>query len=118
MEKTNSGVNEKIKQYVDRLSKALKEDPKSLTDVERRLASRAEANRAAATKCNEEITRLLDQVKQAQARIRSLEVQAESLLGKASGLYESLAVTEFDLDSATEISTESVERPEPPETNA
>lgn len=121
MEKTNSDLNKRISNYINQMTESLKNNPESLSEMEKKIANRAEANRATALKCEEEIDKLNDQIQQAQTRIRTLELQSQAALGKASGLYESLAVEKFNLDSTPEAAPESVEgqkEPEPVETNA
>jgi chromosome segregation ATPase len=75
-------------QYIEDLIKRLDEGAKGLDKREVRLATKLRDARARADALAVDTQKLNDQIVQANARLRSQEVQLSDAVGKANGLYE------------------------------
>ena len=86
------------KQYTDYVAsvlKALDSDPTSLNKDELRLATRHRKEMWNLNRLQKDIGQLHDQMHQAEARLRSLELQAADTQGKVSGFMEYLISLKF-----------------------
>jgi hypothetical protein len=82
---------EVTKAYLDRAIKTFKSDRSNLSSREQRFLTKYYESLGKADRARQDIVNLKNQVTQAEAQIRSLELQAESAQGKALGLLEMMA---------------------------
>jgi len=83
-------------EFVKDLLKRFREDPAQFSKHERRLGTKYEATRDSANRTTGELEQLRNQIIQGEARVRSLELQAQAEFGKAEGFLESLVELTYD----------------------
>jgi len=85
-------------EYVQQLFADLEKNPKKLSPRELRLMTRVKQGQEKANETAGQIGKMRDQVAQLTAQIRSLELQHQGELGRASGLLDSLVDDHFASD--------------------
>lgn len=73
----------------------LDNSPDELTKFEKRLGEKLKEHRSRADQLVQETNQMRDQLKQGEARLRSLELQLESAAGKANGVLETIVELHF-----------------------
>jgi len=87
-----------IQMYVQNVLKQNEADPSKLTKEERRLAGKYAAESRRLGQIQQETSQLRDQIRQMEARVRSLELQAADSQGRANGFLDYMASAKFDED--------------------
>jgi len=87
---------QKVEAYVRQVVGALKDDPSSLSPKEKRFGSKYVEVLQRVQQIEGDLTQLREQVRQSEARVRSLELQHQSETGRASAFLESLVSLKFD----------------------
>lgn len=88
----------KARAYIDQLQKDVEENPESLEKMELNLARRMLTLKAKADSSAKQVDTLRNQINQAEARIRSLSLQAQNYIGQSNGFAESLISMKFGVD--------------------
>ncbi len=84
--------------YIQEVMTSLENDPSSLTGTERKFGSKYAEVSQRVRQIETDLTQLREQVRQAEARIRSLELQHQAENGRAAAFLESLVSLKFDVD--------------------
>lgn len=92
---------QRIHEYVQGVLGALEKSPGSLSKTERRFGAKYAETHQKVRQIEGELTQLREQIRQGEARIRSLELQHQAESGRAGGFLESLVSLKFDEDDAT-----------------
>ena len=87
-----------VQKYIDDAMKRLDENPDSLEKFERRLLSKIRKSSVSAQQSFKDLQDLRNQITQAEARLRSVELQAESYQGQVSAYIDEIVSLKFDLD--------------------
>jgi hypothetical protein len=85
----------KYQEYVNGILQAAETKPDTLTSDEKRIAARHKKEMTRLMNLNGEISQIRDQMRQGEARLRSLELQAADTQGKVSGLLEYMISLKF-----------------------
>jgi len=88
----------KAKEYGDRILKQFRKDPTKLGSHEARLAKKYFEATDGASNIDQQVRQLNEQIFQAQARVRSFELQYKEATGRAAGFLEYLIALKFDPD--------------------
>jgi hypothetical protein len=88
-----------IQMYVQNVIKQLEGDPSRLTKDERRLAGKYVVESRRLERIQQETSQLRDQIRQLEARVRSLELQAADSQGRANGFLDYMASLKFEDDA-------------------
>lgn len=99
-----------VRKYIDSAMKKLEENPKSLEPYERRLLSKIRKSSQAAQQAAKDCLDLRNQIAQAEARMRSLELQTENHQGSVNAYIEEIVYMKFNFD-------ELVAAPPPPDSD-
>lgn len=91
---------QQMEQYVQDTVKALEKDPNSLNAVEKRFGTKYVQSLQRVRAIEGDLTQLREQIRQGEARVRSLELQHQSETGKTSAYVESLVSLKFDEEPA------------------
>jgi chromosome segregation ATPase len=89
---------QQAQKYVQGVLSALENDPGSLSGTERRFGSKYAEVHGRVRQIEGDLTQLREQVRQAEARIKSLELQHQAESGRAGAFLESLVSLKFDVD--------------------
>lgn len=100
---------QRIQQYVQKVMADLQSDPDSLTGNERRFGSKYAEVLQRVRQIEGDLTQLREQVRQGEARIRSLELQHQGESGRAGAFLESLVSLKFDTDAPIQMPTPAIE---------
>jgi len=93
-------VDQKIAEaYAKHVLQKLKTNPDELEEAERRMARKHQKYATLSQNAQQDLKSLQDQIKQAEARIRSLELQAVDHQGKANMALEMLISMKFEDES-------------------
>lgn len=90
-----------IQKYIDGAMKRLDENPESLEPYERRLLAKIRMSSGAAQQAQKDIQDLKNQITQAEARLRSVELQAEGHQGAVSAYIDEVVSLKFNLEDPT-----------------
>ena len=96
-----------MEEYVQTVVGALEKDPTSLNAVEKRFGTKYVQSLQRVRAIEADLTQLREQIRQGEARVRSLELQHQSETGKTSAYVESLVALKFDEEP------EPIKAPEP-----
>ena len=101
-----------VQKYLDQAMKVLEENPESLDKNERRMLLKVKKGSEAAQKADKDIGELKNQVTQAQARIKSLELVTENQQGYVNAYIEQLVEMKFDYEEELPSTPEPPKEPE------
>jgi chromosome segregation ATPase len=88
--------------YVNESIKKLTDDPDSLEKNERRLLGKLKKSSDAAQQSVKDVQALRNQITQAEARLRSLQLQIENYQGAANAYADELMSLKFDVELTDE----------------
>jgi len=91
---------QRVQAYIQGVLKAAENDPKSLSKEEMRVAGKYRIESQRLQQVQQDISQMRDQIHQAEARLRSLELQAADVQGRATGLLDYLASAKFEEEAA------------------
>lgn len=106
---------QEVQKYIDGSMKRLDEKPDSLEPYERRLLAKIRKSSGAAQQAMKDAQDLQNQITQAQARLRSVELQAESFQGSVNAYIDEVVSLKFNLEEP--VSEPAPKAPESPPTN-
>ena len=92
--------SKKAEVYLKDVMESYDSQKDSLDPIERRLVGKYREAQSTADRVIQDLNQLRAQVKQAEARIRSLELQAADSQGKANGYLDFLVSMKFELEDA------------------
>jgi uncharacterized coiled-coil DUF342 family protein len=92
-------VQQQKQQYVQKTLSEYSSKPEDLSKEERRLCKKYQEEANKLGQLHGEISQLRDQLRQGEARLKSLELQAADSQGRASGLLDYLISSKFDEES-------------------
>jgi len=98
---------QEVQKYIQTVLNNLKSAPDMLTKEERRLGDRYQVEMSHMNQLNADIGSYRDQIRQADARLRSLELQLADSQGKASAYLDYLAALQFE-DIPDKVEADSV----------
>jgi chromosome segregation ATPase len=98
-------------QYLQTVLSNLGTAPEKLTKDELRLATKYQTEMQRLNQVQGELGQLRDQLRQGEARVRSLELQAADVQGKANGFLEYLTSLKFEVDPVPTTSLKPVKDP-------
>jgi len=82
--------------YLKSLMKRFEDNPDELNPVERRIIMKIRKSQQQLGQLSQDISQFRDQIKQGEARLRSLELQAKSEEGKIQGWVEFIVDEKFE----------------------
>lgn len=88
----------KAEEYGKKILEQFQKDPSKLGPHETRLAKKYYGAVGEADNADQKINQINDQIYQAQARVRSLELQQKENMGKAAAFLEYILALKFDTD--------------------
>ena len=91
----------KAEEYGQKILKQFQKDPTKLGPHEARLARKYHESSSEADSIDQTVRQINGQVHQAQARVRSLELQYNEQIGKAAAFLEYIIALKFDGDNGT-----------------
>lgn len=94
---------EAVQAYLADGMKKLAESPSSLSKTEKRLLTKLKKTSDAAQQVLKDIQNMKGQISQAEARLRSLELQSENHQGAANAFVDELVSLKFDTDGLEEV---------------
>lgn len=103
--------NQEVQKYIDGAMKRLDESPGSLEPYERRLLGKIKKASQGAQQSMKDVGDLKNQVAQAEARIRSLELQAENLQGSVNAYIDEIVSVKFNIEEPLDVPTKTHEAP-------
>jgi len=89
--------------YLRELMQKFEQEKDSLDPYVRRLILKYKEAQGRGDKVLQDLDQLRNQIKQAEARVRSLELQAADIQGKATGFLDVLVSMEFEQETEIEI---------------
>ena len=98
---------QQIDTYIRKMLSALENDPDSLSSTERQFGAKYAAVVQRVRQIESDLNQIKEQVRQGEARAKSLELQHQSESGRAAGLLEALVSLKFE--AAPEV-----KKPPPP----
>lgn len=93
-------VDPRHAEYLKSVLQKMKEDPASLSSTENRLAGKYVHHSESTNSIAQDISQMRNQIQQAEARLRSLELQVERESGKAQNCVEILIEMKFEESKA------------------
>jgi len=93
--------NAEVQKYLDGALKKLEENPQSLEPFERRLLAKIKKASQSAQQAAKDTLDLKNQIAQAEARLRSLELQAENHQGAVNAYIDEIVAVRFNLEEPT-----------------
>lgn len=90
--------NQEVQKYIDGAMKRLEEKPETLEPYERRLLGKIKKASQGAQQAMKDVGDLKNQVAQAEARIRSLELQSENLQGSVNAYIDEIVSVKFNIE--------------------
>jgi chromosome segregation ATPase len=106
---------QEVQKYIDGAMKRLDEKPDSLEPYERRLLTKIRKSSGAAQQSMKDVQDLKNQITQAEARLRSVELQAESYQGSVNAYIDEVVSLKFNVEEPLPEAT--AKPPETPPTN-
>lgn len=100
-------------EYVQKLAAQMKTDPNAVGKMERRALTKAAESKERMNNMTQEIRQLRDTVTQAEARLKSLELQLENEVGKHNGMLDLIVSLKFEADAPTPPPGNGSKPPEP-----
>ena len=100
---------QQVDAYIRKVMNALENDPGSLSSTEKQFGSKYAAVVRKVRQIETELTQVREQVRQGEARAKSLELQHQGESGRAAGLLEALVSLKF------EAGPPEIQMPPPPE---
>lgn len=85
--------------YVEEFIRKVDKAPADLSKHELRIGTRFKEARGKADQIGKDITQIKEQITQAEARVRSMELQVQQEVGKANGFLEAILAMAFDDDA-------------------
>jgi len=85
-----------VNQYITSVLDKFRTDPEKLSKDEKRLAGKYQNEMTRLERLNADVGQLRDQIRQGEARLRSLELQTADSQGKANAFLEYMASLKFD----------------------
>ena len=85
-----------VSQYISTVLDKFRTDPEKLSKDEKRLAGRYQNEMAHLERLNADVGQLRDQIRQGEARLRSLELQTADSQGKANAFLEYMSSLKFE----------------------
>lgn len=84
--------------YIQKVMGALENDPSTLSSTERRFGSKYSEVHQRVRQIENDLTQLREQLRQGEARVKSLELQHQAESGRATAFLESLVSLKFDVE--------------------
>jgi len=85
-----------VNQYITSVLDKFRTDPEKLSKDEKRLAGKYQNEMARLERLNADVGQLRDQIRQGEARLRSLELQTADSQGKTNAFLEYMASLKFE----------------------
>jgi hypothetical protein len=108
---------EQAQRYAQDVLHKLEKSPEALSSHEKRLAVKYREAANQSSQLNKDIEQLRNQIRQAEARLRSMELQLADSQGKANGLIDFLVSLKFEDDPEVQAQRPPNERPGPRDTD-
>lgn len=94
---------QEVDAYIRKVMGALENDPDSLSSIEKQFGTKYATVIQRVRQVEADLTQTREQVRQGEARVRSLELQHQAESGRATGFLETLVSLKFE--SAPEVQT-------------
>lgn len=94
---------QEVQAYLNHVLKMSEDSPEKLSKEERRLIDRYRRENQKLHQINSDISQIRDQIRQGEARLRSLELQAADTAGRAAAMLDYLAGLKFDEEPQLEV---------------
>lgn len=107
--------NTEVQKYIDGAMRKLEEDPASLEPFERRLLSKIKKASQGAQEAMKGAQDMKNQIAQAEARMRALELQTESHQGSVNAYVDELVSVKFNVEEPFTAPPKTPEVPSAPE---
>jgi chromosome segregation ATPase len=107
----------KADSYLRELMQKFEKEKDSLEPYVRRLLLKYKDAQVKGEKVMQDLDQLKSQIKQAEARVRSLELQAADIQGKVTGFLDILVSMQFEKEEEVEVAKSGPTMPQMPPTN-
>lgn len=91
--------------YVQQVLSDLEKDPGALNPTERQFGSKYAETYKRVRQIESDLTQLREQIRQGEARVKSLELQHQSEAGRATAFLESLVSLKFEVEAEASFPT-------------
>jgi dsDNA-specific endonuclease/ATPase MutS2 len=106
-----------VQEYIDHGMKMLNENPASLEPHEKRLFTKLSKFSQTTQQAMKDAQDLKNQIEQAQARLRSVELQAENSQGSVNAYVDELVAAKFGIEDPSQVAPPPQVAPTPPKGN-